>query len=154
MFNFSAILTDLRGLVRKKVPMAVVCVAVLLPIVFSGGGGSEVDASDLESFIESIQSLKAEAAESEDVTPSTEATVDAVFQYVVLCMAQAGIEINQDRSGSTKAELLKKFDKQFSKVIEPFDGLSIEDFSSKSERLQKAMEESRRAHQQMQNSGR
>jgi hypothetical protein len=122
-------------------------VTITLMCFFALGSGSSdgVDASDLETFNESMERLTSEAKESQDVTPNTPLVLQQVQSFVGMAALGAATKAMADQTGATKAELNEKIEKQLQDVIEPFDGLTLQDFSSGSEEFKSAMAKSKEA---------
>jgi hypothetical protein len=132
----------------KKINKHITSIAAitLMSLLAIGSGSSDgVDASNLETFNESMERLVEEASESQDVTPNTPLVLGQVQAFVGMAALGAATNAMADRTGATKAELNEKIEKQLQNVIGPFDGLTLQDFSTGSEKFKSAMAQSKDA---------
>jgi hypothetical protein len=103
----------------------------------------KLDGKNAEVFVEGLKSMAEQAKESQDITAGTEMRVRAIAVLLQNAMLVDDLQMVDDRSGATKAQMKARVLKegQTMKVLKAFDGISLDDFSSQNDRYRRAMQD-------------
>jgi hypothetical protein len=101
-----------------------------------------IDSTSIDTFESSLDIMAMRAKYSDDVTPDLDAGLSALKGYMQIVAIQVNAKISRNNN-LTKGDIKHQLSEQMLAIIKPYNGLTLEDFSSRTDKFKQAQLESK-----------